>query len=166
MKSLSGNSFGEFIKADECLIQFSAIWCGPCKALTQTLQSSGITTPMGKVDIDVDVEVDIRVLVHVMSPEWQAAGERREEAEGEEQGGCHRDEPAALHFRCRRRAFGSSQSVLVLSSWPKFLACTAIEAPPEHPLQGSASTCRHPRRSGTSKRIQLHLQLPRNFLLC
>ena len=57
MKSLSGNNFGEFIKADECLIQFSAIWCGPCKALTQTLQSSGITTPRGKVDIDVDPDL-------------------------------------------------------------------------------------------------------------
>ena len=52
MKNLSSNSFGEFISADECLVQFSATWCGPCKALTQTLESSDLKVPIGKVDID------------------------------------------------------------------------------------------------------------------
>ena len=52
MKNLSNDSFEEFIRADECLVQFSATWCGPCKALTQTLQSSELTIPIGKVDID------------------------------------------------------------------------------------------------------------------
>lgn len=52
MKSLSSDSFEEFIRAGERLVQFSATWCGPCKALTQTLQSSELAIPIGKVDID------------------------------------------------------------------------------------------------------------------
>lgn len=53
MKSLNLKQFKEAI-ATEAVIQFSATWCGPCKALTQAIESNeeSFETKIYKVDID------------------------------------------------------------------------------------------------------------------
>ena len=55
MKNIEAKDFNTFIQSDFCVVQFSATWCGPCKALTNVFNSlSGDITdvPFGKVDID------------------------------------------------------------------------------------------------------------------
>ena len=53
MESLNLKQFKEAI-ATEAVIQFSATWCGPCKALTQAIESNqeSFETKIYKVDID------------------------------------------------------------------------------------------------------------------
>ncbi len=53
MKKLNDENFGSFVEKGETMIQFSATWCGPCKALTATLESaSDLRVEVGKIDID------------------------------------------------------------------------------------------------------------------
>ena len=53
MKKLNDENFHEFVTEGDSMVQFSATWCGPCKALTRTLESAGeMPVKMAKVDID------------------------------------------------------------------------------------------------------------------
>ena len=55
MNNIEAKDFNAFIQSDFCVVQFSATWCGPCKALTTVLDSLSndmTDVPFGKVDID------------------------------------------------------------------------------------------------------------------
>ena len=53
MKNLNKDNFNEFVRAGDCLVQFSAEWCGPCKVLTRIIESTqDLAVPVGKIDID------------------------------------------------------------------------------------------------------------------
>ena len=52
---LDGKAFGEFIKKNkDCVVDFWAPWCGPCKMLAPLLENvcAEKKVPLGKVDID------------------------------------------------------------------------------------------------------------------
>ena len=55
MIEVNDKNYEEFVEGGNCVLQFSATWCGPCKTLTKTLESvipSNLDLPFGKVDID------------------------------------------------------------------------------------------------------------------
>ena len=55
MKTIDKNEFIARAKGEKVLvIQFSATWCGPCKALTKTIESNEgkFENPIYKMDID------------------------------------------------------------------------------------------------------------------
>ena len=58
MVELNSNNFYEFIKGENCVVQFSAQWCFPCKAMSKTINSCNIQdVNIGKIDIDKDIEI-------------------------------------------------------------------------------------------------------------
>ena len=59
MENIKGESFQELIVNSDCVIQFSATWCGPCKGLTRTIEANekDLSTPFYKVDIDDNREL-------------------------------------------------------------------------------------------------------------
>ena len=55
MKIINATEFQELIKTNATLVlQFSATWCGPCKALTKTIEASEykFANPIYKIDLD------------------------------------------------------------------------------------------------------------------
>jgi len=55
MIEVNDNNYEDFIGNGDCVLQFSATWCGPCKTLTKTLEAvipNNLDLPFGKVDID------------------------------------------------------------------------------------------------------------------
>lgn len=60
VKNLTSKNFGEFIKKDSAVIDFSAEWCGPCKLLSPIFEQladeiKGIK--FGKVNVDNESEL-------------------------------------------------------------------------------------------------------------
>jgi len=55
MEHLVDSNFDEKIKSGKVLIQFTATWCGPCKALTPLVESLEIT----KFKVDADDAPDL-----------------------------------------------------------------------------------------------------------
>ena len=55
MNTINAIEFQELAKTNATLIlQFSATWCGPCKALTKTIEASEykFANPIYKIDLD------------------------------------------------------------------------------------------------------------------
>lgn len=55
IKIIDENQFTDLIQNSNTVIQFSANWCGPCKALTNTLTNvipANPTVHFAKIDID------------------------------------------------------------------------------------------------------------------
>ena len=55
MIEVNDTNYEDFVSSGNCVLQFSATWCGPCKALTKTLETvipGNSDLPFGKVDID------------------------------------------------------------------------------------------------------------------
>ncbi len=60
MKIITVDNFKDTISTDDVLVQFSAPWCGPCKALSVTLQQTAKDNPdivIAKIDIDECPEI-------------------------------------------------------------------------------------------------------------
>ena len=49
---LTKESFDGFTQQNNSIVQFSATWCGPCKALSVTLGNMAVDVQIGKLDID------------------------------------------------------------------------------------------------------------------
>ena len=55
MIEINDKNYEDFASSGNCVLQFSATWCGPCKTLTKTLETvipNNLDLPFGKVDID------------------------------------------------------------------------------------------------------------------
>ena len=60
MKNVNSDNFNEFIKSNISIVQFSATWCGPCRALSSTMESLSKEfnqTRIGKIDIDAAMDI-------------------------------------------------------------------------------------------------------------
>ena len=57
MIQINSKDFNDKIR-DRVVVQFSATWCGPCKALTKTIESNKdkFKIPCYKIDIDESME--------------------------------------------------------------------------------------------------------------
>ena len=58
MRKINSSNFDTIIK-DRVLVQFSATWCGPCKILTQTIESNENKFSVDCFKIDLDESMDI-----------------------------------------------------------------------------------------------------------
>lgn len=52
IKILEDNNFNEVIKEGKWLVDFSAVWCGPCRMLEPVLEEISKEANVLKVDID------------------------------------------------------------------------------------------------------------------
>ena len=60
VKNLTSKNFGEFIKKDSAVIDFSAEWCGPCKLLSpifEQIANEIKDIKFGKVNVDNESEL-------------------------------------------------------------------------------------------------------------
>ena len=61
MVELKLDTFYKFIEDKDCIIQFSAQWCHPCKVMSKTILSCDISNlKYGKIDIDKNEELMIK----------------------------------------------------------------------------------------------------------
>ena len=66
MKQISASDLREKINNKETmLVDFFAIWCGPCKVLSEELNKIDTEVPIYKVDVEEDV--DLSVLMGIRS---------------------------------------------------------------------------------------------------
>ena len=58
MISINSSNFDSIIK-DRVVVQFSATWCGPCKILSQTIETNKekFNTPFFKIDLEESMDI-------------------------------------------------------------------------------------------------------------
>jgi len=67
MTSIPNDNFDQFIAGKNCLLKFSAMWCGPCRTTGKTLQKVQDNTGVEIYEVDIDTHSDIAIKYGISS---------------------------------------------------------------------------------------------------